>query len=451
MTDLKRAYDALSGKKLSYDKLFNYYDGDQPLLYTNKRLEEIFKGLDAVFVENWCAVVIDAVKDRIDLASIDAPDENSQAALDAIWAGSSLDLEADDAHEAALITGEGFIIAWPGDDGIPQAFANDPRLCHAFYRSDNPREMEFAAKWWTSGRATSRATRLTLYYPDRLEYYQANTADPSSANAFRPMVPPVADNPYSIIPVFHFRLRRRKIIGDLANVVPIQNGINKLLTDMMVAAEFGAFKQRYVISNADVTGKLKNAPNQIWSVPAGDGMGQQTSVGEFTATDLTNYLSAIDNLAQTLASITRTPKHYFLKQGGDPSGEALIAMESPLTKKAQDRIDGFTPVWQALASFLLRLAGITVARIDITPNWSDVETAQPMTQANITQTRINTGIPLSIALAWEGFTEAQIAEVEQARAAEKQSAQASLATALLSAERQFNAGPQQQPQVQADA
>jgi len=61
----------LQAKRLYYDKLFRYYDGDQPLVYASKRLEEIFQALDAYFAENWCSVVIDAVRDRINLRMIE--------------------------------------------------------------------------------------------------------------------------------------------------------------------------------------------------------------------------------------------------------------------------------------------------------------------------------------------------------------------------------------------
>ncbi len=47
-----------------------------------------------------------------------------------------------------------------------------------------------------------------------------------------------------------------------------------------MVGDFGSFPQRYIISNAEI-GKLENAPNEIWAIPAGDGVGQQTSVGQF--------------------------------------------------------------------------------------------------------------------------------------------------------------------------
>jgi adenylate cyclase len=61
----------------------------------------------------------------------------------------------------------------------------------------------------------------------------------------------------------------------------------------------------------------------------------QRATGERSPLDrttLANALTAIDKMASTIAIITRTPKHYFYSQGGDPSSEALIAMEAPLNQ-----------------------------------------------------------------------------------------------------------------------
>lgn len=439
MTDLERAYKALRAKGQLYKNLFAYYDGDQPVMYTARRLEEIFRGLDAVFTENWCAVVIDSAKDRINLRGFQLAAQ--QDLLDRLVADNELLLESDDVHEAALITGEAFVIVWPDEDRQPQMYYNDPRLCHIFYDAENPRLVSFAAKWWVVDNGTMR---MTLYYPDRLEYYATTKKAESvtSVTAFIPMDPPAAPNPYGRVPVFHFRIDRRAVKGDLKSVIPVQNGINKLLADMLVAAEYGAFKQRWIISNADVQGKLKNAPNEIWDIPAGDGMGQQSSVGEFSATDLANYLNAIDNLAMAIAAIARVPKHYFVGQAGDPSGEALIAMEAPLNKKCQDRIDRFIPVWQQVAAFMLEIAGVSVGAQDITPLFDLPATVQPRTSAEITNIRVGSGVPLKTALTWEGKTEAEIEQFETDKADEQSSQQANLARALLSAERQFNAGGQ---------
>ncbi len=441
ITDLQRAFDTLTAKSAVFTKLWAYYEGNQPLVYTNDRLREVFQYINARFSENWCAVVIDSERERIRLKEFSLP-QMEQAAPEPLMPGelanvpqeqpqqsaenpierrlndlfrdTELNLDADDVHLAALVCGESYVFAWKDEAGV-EAYYHDPRMAHVFYDPEHPRQKLFAAKWWVGEDDERRY--LNLYYADRIEYY-ASTQKAFAFSTWKGLkeAKPPEDNPFNKVPVFHFRTDRRKTTSRLDNVIEPQNVINKLLSDMMVAAEFGAFRQRYVISAAGIQ-TLKNAPNEIWDLPAGDGPGQQTSAGEFSATDLSNYLGAMDKTSTAIGVISRTPKHYFYAQGGDPSGEALIAMESPLNKKAQSAIDRFAPTWAELASFLLELDGTEgVQKSDITPIYDEPATVQPRTEAEIRQMDVATGIPLITTLRRSGWTESEIEQMQEDKA-----------------------------------
>lgn len=438
-SDLARAYNALNGKKSGYDKMFTYYDGEQPLTYTNTRLADIFKDLDAYFAENWCSVVVDSTRDRINLREVQVKSQTAARIWKEMWERTELSLESDETHEAALVAGEAYVIVWKDEDGKVDAYANDPRLCHVFYDAQFPRKKKYAAKWFEDD---DGKLQLTLYYPDRLEYYISSGEAKSSidASSFVAKEPASAVNPFGEIPVFHFRLAQRKAKSDLKSVIAPQNGINKLLTDMMVTAEYLAYPQRYIISNAETQGKVRNAPNEILDLPAGDGMGQQTQAGQFPAAELKNYLDAIDNLATAISSITRTPKHYFFSVGSNLSGEALMAMEAPLNKKAQDRIDRFAPVWKQVVLFMLKAAGQLVKTDEVEIVFDKPETIQPRTQAETRQLNINAGMPLKTILRDEGKSDAYIKQVEK-DLEEQSTRQADLGRAYLEeARKKFNQG-----------
>lgn len=433
--DLKLAFEVIRRKSVPYTELFNYYDGEQPLVYTAKRLTEIFKDLDAYFAENWCSVVIDAEQDRINLRDIQVSGQGN-AKWRELWEASSIFLESDDVHEASLVTGEGFFIAWLDEKtNMVQGYHNDPRLVQVFYEAANPRVKKFAAKMWADD---DGFMRMTLYYPTHLEYYVSGNKAENVQEAGNFKLLNKADNPYGEIPVFHYRLGRRKPKSDLKNTIPLQNGINKLLTDMMVTAEFMAFPQRYIISQAEVQGKVRNAPNEILDLPAGDGMGQQTAVGQFEAAKLQNYIEAIDNLATAVSSITRTPKHYFFQVGSNLSGEALIAMEAPLNKKAQDRIDRFAPVWKDVTSFMLRASGVTVLPSQINVMFDKPETIQPRTTAETRQMNVTAGMSLTTVWREEGKSAEWIKQALKDMEADAARKQTDLARMLLNAERQLN-------------
>lgn len=430
ITDLKQAYDALSNKLLPYQTAMNYYDGDQPTVYSTERLRDAFGNINARFVQNWIAVVVNAVLDRLSLNGWDAQDKAVNDTLDNAWNDLRIFIDADEVHKDALVTGEGFIIAWKEGDVI-DVYRNDPRMCHMFYDPDRPKEKRFAAKWWHDG----AAWHMTLYYPDRLEYYVTGRTKnkPASATAFKPAEVERAPNPFGVIPVFHFS-------GDseLQSITDLQDAVNKLFADMMVAAEYGAFKQRWIISNSD-TSALKNAPNEIWEIPAGDGTTQGTAVGQFDATDLDNFLASIDKIANSIAIISRTPKHYFFTTGGDPSGEALLAMEAPLTKKAHKKQKRFGVVWQELGAFLEKLSGGAEVRpADITPVWEPAQSIQPLTEAQTTQANVTAGIPLVTTLKRQGWSEtdiqAMLKDAKEAEAKQTSLAQAMLAQARVESE-----------------
>jgi len=407
-SDLKRAYEALSGKQAHCNTYWSYYDGVHPMVYSAERLRQVFGSELTKFSENWCAVVIDSEIERIELREITvSKNETATSRLAELMESTGLGLDAEDIHKASLVCGEAFLFIWREEAEEVEAYYNDPRLAHAFYDEENPRKMSFAAKWWVG---SDGKRYLNLYYPDHFEYYvsQGKSEDVNAATSFMATEEGRADNPKGKIPVFHFRTERRTIKSELVNVIEPQDAINKLFADMMVAAEFAAFLQRWVISNADLK-KLKSAPNEIWKIPASDGAEQNTEVGEFSAVELKNFLDAMDKLANTIAVITRTPKHYVFSQSGDPSGEALIAMEAPLNKKAAGHIKRWLETWRAAAAFLLELDGAgEIKQSEIMPVFARPETVQPRTTAEIVEINVRSGIPLRLALRREGWTDAEI-------------------------------------------
>ena len=76
-TDLEHAVKCLSAKGQRYRQLWHYYDGQQPLIYNNEKLREIFHGLNARFTVNWCAVVVDSILDRMNILSATIPGDKT--------------------------------------------------------------------------------------------------------------------------------------------------------------------------------------------------------------------------------------------------------------------------------------------------------------------------------------------------------------------------------------
>lgn len=432
MTDIELAFGEIVGKRALYDTLWAYYDGDHPLVYSASRLAEIFKNIDANFSENWCAVVVDSVLERMRIERWGAVDAGDETQINRLWEETELTIDSIDAHLQALVVGEAFVVVGQEADGVIEAYVVDSRMMAMIYETARPKRKRLAAKLWVdeSGRYAMR-----LYYADRVEDWTTTTATmPQSAKAFT--LQEVQPNGSGAIPVFHLRRERRAIRSELANVINPQAQLNKLLADMMVAGEFSAFPQRYIISQNSGETRLKNAPNLVWQIPAGDGVGQPVSVGELHATDLSNYLGAVERAANVIAALSRTPKHYFFSTGDAPSGEALLAMEAPLVKKAETYMARFEPVWREMAAYL---TGAQAGALDVI--WAAAATRLPATDAQIIKSNVEAGMPLRTSLRRLGWTEEEIEQMEQDQA-DEQAAGAELADALLvQAQRRFDASP----------
>jgi hypothetical protein len=405
-TDLDIAVFEILKKRPRISTLWSYYWGEQPLKYSSARLKEMFGSLDISFVENWCGVVVDSTMDRINLSGfVISEDKPATELLNDLFNESELILDADDAHLAALVTGESFVFVWRGEDGELEAYYHDPRLCHIEYKNDKPRHKRFAAKMWIDDEA--EIYHLVLYYEDRLEYYESTKEWRNVRKGEDFVFRSTETNPYGEIPIFHLRRDRVRISGELDSILTLQDAVNKLFSDMMVAAEFGAFPQRYLISTAEVR-DLRSSPGLVWDIPAADGKTQPTEVGQLPSAELGNYLRAMDKLSQSISVITRTPRHYFWGQQGPISGEALLAMESPLNKKIERYTNRFSATWKQIATFILRLYGHEVPSADIVPHYDSPQTVQPKTMAEMRKLSVDSGMPLITVLKQEGWTEPEI-------------------------------------------
>lgn len=438
-TDLEIAILNIAHKRDSYNKFFRYYDGEQTIVYSASRLKKVFKEINARFIQNWMGVVIDSCLDRLELTGFSIPDnEILTDEINGLWQITQMNLDTHDAHLAALVTGEAFVIVGKDDSNRVEAYYNDPRFCHLEYNTQRPKLKRFGARMYHD----SKFVWLTLYYDDRIIIYKAPLKNTSSlSDSIKNFVlEDEQTNPWGLMPIFHLRRELRKIKGELEQLIPLQDAVNKLFTDMMVSSEFDAFPQRWAISQTDV-GDLKSSPDNLWGIPAGDGQGQQTSVGQFPASPLTNFLTGMSDLSASIAIISKTPDHFFNGQGGNISGEALIALEAPLNDKCKKYISRFQVVWAEIARFMLLVSDNQAD--NVIARFAEPATVQPFTESQIIKNEVDSGIPLVTVLREQAkWTQAQIEAMEADKVAEQEAEKQALATALLNASNQLQSGQQ---------
>ncbi|MGB4988157.1 MAG: phage portal protein, partial [Pyrinomonadaceae bacterium] len=303
-----------------------------------------------------------------------------------IWHRNRMATRSGEVHKEALKTGDAFVIVWPDAAGRAAIHPNRAANITAVYDEDSPGRIAWAAKTW---RAADKRVRLNLFYPDRIEKYISKAESEGSLPAAKEFAPlgsrgvgekrsggrtnsstpallhssPVIPNPFGIVPVFHFA--NNADLGspgrsELEAAIPVQDGLNKSVLDMLVAMEFSAFRQRWVAGievDYDEAGKAVQpysaGVEKLWVASNSD-----ARFGDFEAAALDQFLKVKDSFRVDIASVTGTPLHYFLQQTGDfPSGESLRRSETRFLAKVRDRQESFGQVWADVMAFALQIDG----------------------------------------------------------------------------------------------
>jgi hypothetical protein len=455
----------LNKRAIEIRKWDRYYRGDQPLAYAGKKFREAFGQLFTGFSDNFLALVVDAVEERLTVegfrigAGAD-PLEARRADDDArrIWQENQLDAESSIGHVEALVKGIAYTLVWPTEDDVPRITIEDPLEAITASAPGDRRQVVAGLKRW---RDDEGHHQVTLYLPDRVEKYRSEhpigkpgeieleldkdlDAADTTGNKPRWLERRVTgetwplENPMGRVPLTPL-INRPRLDGtgrsEIADVIPMQDAINLTWAQALVAGEFASFRQRWATGMEipeDEDGKpiepFKAAVDRLWIAED-----QTTKFGEFEATDLRPYIATLEALVQHIATRTRTPAHYLLGQAGSfPSGESLKATETGLVAKTRRAMKHLGEGWEAT----MRLAFLAVSASDPRGREQDTETIWTNPESRTESEHTDAVIKLKALnvpdeFLWElyGFTQNQIARLLAMREREELEAEASRAAA----------------------
>lgn len=399
----------------------DYYDGRHRLTYVTQKWNEAFGRMFGTLADNWCQIVVDAAAERLAVEGFRfGSDDQADGEAWAIWQANALDADANMAHREAIKTGRAYALVAPPqrDSDVPFITVEHPSQVTVAHAPGNRRLRLAALKKWLDDDGYAYAT---LYLPDQLHKWRSQEKVKQHGASTRIQWvrrgdDPGGANPLGVVPMVPIYNRPSMLGGgqsDLEPAIPLQDGINKTLADMLVASEFGAFPQRVLTglelpATDPTTGKsteLKASASRVWTFGNPD-----IKVSELSAADLSNYVAPIQMMIHHLAAQTRTPPHYLLGEIVNASGDALKAAEAGLVAKVRDKQVDFSDSWEEvmrLAFSLLGSAGRARAT-DAETIWRDPEnrTDAEKTDAALKQRQL--GVPLE--MIWEqlGYSPQQI-------------------------------------------
>lgn len=441
--DLRNGILSLDESQMGYVKAIQYYNGTMPEFFASLRLRIAMGATGVVFNFNFAKLPVDAVAERLEVASVYAPDAESIGIIREIWKENRLDLVAPDVMKKACKLGDAYLLVWPSRSGEVDAegnpmqvdiFYQSPRVMRVFYDDENENDKRYAIKRWID--SGTGYTFVNLYYPDRIEKYMlAPLKNSGEKPKWEKRLDPdddqwPLDNPFGEVPVFHFRNEFPYGMPEHANAFGPQDAIHKLVVSHMASVDYNAFPQRWAIMDPaydtseaamgdegefsfsldtgatldqgmDPKSQLTADPASIWFMK-----GIQ-SYGQFPVGDPTAFLNPFTQYVHAMAVITQTPMHFMDPIVSNVSGESLRVIEAPFAKKVRNRQMSFGAAWRDVFRFVLKLKGQS-RPADVQIHWVPAATVNDLATLQGQAIKDQLGVPPRQLLQEQGYTPEQL-------------------------------------------
>ncbi|MFK4277960.1 phage portal protein [Enterococcus casseliflavus] len=443
------------------ETLNSYYEGTQSLSYMAPELQNELEDSVRQVVINWPRLVVDAIEERLDVEGFRMPGQaEADAELWRIWQANDLDEQSQMGHLDALLMKRAYVVVGTNDadDKTPLVTVESAL---DMYAEHDPRTRRVAAavKRWEEDGDSGKIQHATLYLPKATIWYLKQNGewieDPDHPRDDHEigevLVEVLANRP---------RLKNPDGVSELADVIPLSDAACKIATDMMVSAEYHATPRRvafgfgeedFVDENGRKLSAFSRIIGRMWATEKSKQDG--ADVTQFKEADLANFHNTINQLAQLTASLAGMPPHFLGFTTANPaSADAIRSSESRLVKRAERKQRAWGGTWERVMRLVMRVRDgkwSDEARAMETI-WRDASTPT-VAQAADASVKLYTAkiVPLRPTRERLGFSQAEIARMEELDAQSAQDAVARIAggdvTPLFGTEPAPPADPQPAP------
>ncbi|MFF9123169.1 phage portal protein [Streptomyces sp. NPDC014889] len=342
-----------------------YYKGNHPLRFASDSFRKHFAKQYAGFSDNWVQVVSDSPVERLTVTGVKPAGETAaDRELWGVWQRNGLDADSQLGFLGAGYGARAYVLVWgdPDDEETPEVTFEDARQAIVMYEPGSRRKRKAALKSWRDG---SRVY-CTLYLKDQVwKLQRAVSAEPHKSAAMQSAedlahefelrdtghAPNPQPNPMGVVPMVELPNRpllAEEPISDVSGVIAMQDAINLLWSQLFTASDFASFPQRLVLGaempktpildkNGQVIGERpvdleRFAVDRILWITD-----EKAKAASWPAANLKAYTEVMEVAVGHIAAQTRTPPHYLVGRMANLSGDALVAAETGLVKKSQEK------------------------------------------------------------------------------------------------------------------
>lgn len=412
----------LDGQVPALSVLDHYFAGTQPMAFLSAEAKEALGNRLRALSINYAAMGVTALTERLRIEGFRSADEGLTARIWEAWESNDLTEGQHLVHTDALALGRSFVAVWTDGQGRAVASPESAREV-AVQRDPVTREVTAALKRWTA----DGKGHAVLFTPEHVTRYVSQSHVPEGG-----MIPATGwdatqsnPNPLGVVPVVPFVNRGRMLdvngVSEMTPVLDLVDALNKLAADLMVSSEFFARPKRWVTGleiEEDEEGNPVN-PFPRDSLRMLQSESPETKFGQFAASGLDGYSSAVSIITSQIGSLLGLPPHYLGVHGDQPaSADAIRSSESSLVAKCVARQRTFDRSWSQVASLMAQVeTGGRPARVE--PVWASPETRTPAQAADAAAKLVQSGIlPTEQALDDLGYSPEQITAMRGMRTRE---------------------------------
>jgi hypothetical protein len=313
---------------------------------------------------NVIGIVVESLAQSLAVEGFRAEREADNAAVWDVWQANKFDARQALIHRAVLAYGVAYAVVTPGTP-VPVIRGLSPRRLTAMYDDEAPDSPAFALERRPKGpwRLYDEASVHLVRHDGsgKFEYVEEKRHGAGATPVVRYLEvqdPDWDDEPTNESSTGAYA-QDRQVIGQVAGLMTIQDQIDLITFNLLIAQHYAAFRQRYVIGwlAPDETTRMKMGASSLWTFEDDP---NQVKVGDLEATPLDGYLKSREASFRQAASLSQTPAHELIGDLVNLSAEALAAAEAGRDRKVADRQTTIGESHEDALRLAARLAGLEV-------------------------------------------------------------------------------------------
>lgn len=427
------------------DRYNAYYRGQHPLKFASPEFAKFHGDRYRDFSDNWTQVVADSPVERLTVTGFLADGETeADKDLWRVWQVNGLDADSQLGFLGAVTAARCFVLVWgdPDDPDMPCVTFEDASQSIVAYEPGSRRNRRAALKRWQDG----NQDYATLYLKDEVWKFcrplQQQDKSPQMADVDEELKgwqpremgdePNPQPNPMGVVPMVELLNKPMLVddpISDIGGVVAMQDAINLVWAQLFTASDAASFPQRVVMGAERPTIPKMNSAGEIIGKQPVDLdkfmvdrvawiTGKDARIDSWPAANLAMYTGILEVAVGHLAAQTRTPQHYLIGKMANLAEGALLAAETGLVKRCDEKILWYGQGLREVARLIAlakgddrKAAALRSGRV----LWADTESRSHAQMADALLKLKQLGFPFEWLALRYGLTPTEVSEVAAMR------------------------------------